>query len=372
MKTISLVLYSAGFLFVLVPNVFSQADIQVDSITTSPVTISAGVAPDQVTLLLDNLGPDSLPIFPYNDSVVIEYRFSSDTDPIGTNAIILTNVAASIDGGLPPGSYEFDYDPLSCSDLVIPPSFKGTNGYYFVYVTPYMDTDPNVANNLIMSGPVTVLPVTSSNYQFFTQPVPITLGFQMVSNNSFSYNSTYGNSWIFNSLNSGFTDQFTMSNPGTVRLHVRHLSSLSSSCSGQGYSPVSIFCNGVPVVTNYDPALNHGGVHTFVDDFWTINVQAGTNTLQWQANQLCSRYWIQMLEILPASVSFTSINFVRPNVVTFGIQGTTTNVSHLESSTNLVDWKSSLSVPAFTNACSVSLTNVVTPDRQFFRLNVPQ
>jgi hypothetical protein len=369
MKTLRLFLGGAAVLCFLAQNVFPQADIQVDSITTSPTTISAGVAPDQVTLLLDNLGPDTLPILPSTDSLVIEYRFSSDTDPIGTNAILLTNILASVGGGLPPGSYEFDYDPLSCSDLVIPPSFKGTNGYYFVYVTPYMDTDPNVANNLAMSACVTVVPVTSTIYTFFTQQSPASSDFQLVSSRSFSYNSGYGNSWILDSTSSGFTEQFVMQNAGRFTLHVRHLSSLYSACSGHGYSPVSIYCNGLAVAKNYDPAASHGGVHAYVDDFWTINVQAGTNTLQWQAGQLCSQYWIQMMEILPLAPVFSSIQYSTSSI-TLGILGDAANGGMIQTSTNLSTWTNAVTVPSFKSNYSLVISNDLPLRWRFFRLMV--
>jgi hypothetical protein len=153
---------------------------------------------------------------------------------------------------------------------------------------------------------------------------------------------------------------------------VRHLTSFSGGCSGDGYSPVNIYCNGAALALNYDPAQHHARVHTYVDDYWPIHLNAGANTFQWTAGSLCSRYWIQMLEITPtAPLNISGISLEPAKVVTFQVTGTSTNVGWLESSTNLINWTLALSVPAFTNDCAISITNTKTLGRQFFRLNFP-
>ena len=56
--------------------------------------------------------------------------------------------------------------------------------------------------------------------------------------NDVGFNYNYGNSWVFNGLDSSFTCQISASTAGPAVLHVRHLTSLSSGCPGQGYSPL--------------------------------------------------------------------------------------------------------------------------------------
>ena len=114
---------------------------------------------------------------------------------------------------------------------------------------------------------------------------------------SFYYNTTYGDSWRILSSGGGFTGSFTVSSSGQYTLQVTHLSSASSGAPGGGYSPVTIRVNGSTVVSNYDPAENHGGSHGMVTDTWAINANAGSNTIQWTAGNLYTHYWIQRIEL---------------------------------------------------------------------------
>jgi hypothetical protein len=124
------------------------------------------------------------------------------------------------------------------------------------------------------------------------------------------------------------------------------------------------------VVTNYDPALNHGGMHSYVDDTWNINTQAGTNILRWQAGTLCSAYWIQMLEILPPSTPmFNGIQMLGSNIL-LQIKGAATNGGSLQASTNLLTWEDLIAVPAFTTNYSLTVTNNPFRSRRFFRLKL--
>ncbi len=115
--------------------------------------------------------------------------------------------------------------------------------------------------------------------------------------NNFAYNLTYEDNWLIGVPAGDFTVTFESSTADDMELVVRHLSSAFAECQGGGYSPVTISLNGTPIVSNYDPAENHGGSHGFVTDIWPISVNAGTNTLEWIADSLCTNYWIQGIEI---------------------------------------------------------------------------
>jgi len=104
--------------------------------------------------------------------------------------------------------------------------------------------------------------------------------------------------WIIGALDGGFTGTFNCPTSGQYELRVTHQTSASESCPGGGYAPVTISVNGLTVVSNYDPAENHGGTHGSVTDSWTINANAGSNTFEWIANNLCTNYWIQKIEII--------------------------------------------------------------------------
>jgi len=114
---------------------------------------------------------------------------------------------------------------------------------------------------------------------------------------NFMYNLTYEDSWLIGVPAGDFTVTFESLAVNDMELVIRHLSSAYAGCQGGGYSPVTISLNGIPIVSDYDPAENHGGSHGFVTDVWPISVNAGTNTLEWTANNLCTNYWIQGIEI---------------------------------------------------------------------------
>ncbi|MBI9018874.1 MAG: S8 family serine peptidase [Phycisphaerae bacterium] len=95
------------------------------------------------------------------------------------------------------------------------------------------------------------------------------------------------------------TGTFVCPQAGQYALRVKHLSSYSSDCPGEGYSPVTISVNGSEVISNYDPAENHGSTHGLVTDTWIINANEGTNTFQWEAGEaMCTYYWIQKIEVI--------------------------------------------------------------------------
>ena len=114
------------------------------------------------------------------------------------------------------------------------------------------------------------------------------------------YYVPYYETWIIDNLalDEGFSGTFNCPTSGRYELRVKHLTSFSAGCPGDGYAPVTISVNGLTVVSNYDPAENHGGTHGSVTDSWIINANEGTNTFEWKANDLCTNYWIQKIEII--------------------------------------------------------------------------
>jgi hypothetical protein len=327
-----------------------------------------------VILIITNGGPDALPL--NASDLLLNYYLSPTLNPLDPGSRLLAQVDLSIGTDIPVnGEVEIDYAevPLDLSDFAIPATAQGTNYLIIIDIPNTLEgvSDPNYGNNGFVSIPLIISPITSSQYMIFSQETPMSSNAVLLATNDVEFNYNYGNSWVFNGLDSSFTCQISVSSSGPGLLHVRHLTSFSGGCPGQGYSPVNIYCNGAALALDYDPAQHHGGAHTYVDDYWPVYLQAGTNAFQWTAGSLCSRYWVQMLEILPTPLSFSSIILGPPNVVTFQLMGTTTKAGRLESSTNLIDWRLALSVPAFTNNCTVSMTNVITPGRQFFRLNFP-
>jgi len=69
---------------------------------------------------------------------------------------------------------------------------------------------------------------------------------------------------------------------------------MAPTCPNNGYSPVTILLNSRAVVSNYDPNSNHQSTR-MVTDQWIVFADAGANTLQWIAGNLCTNYWIQSI-----------------------------------------------------------------------------
>ena len=102
-------------------------------------------------------------------------------------------------------------------------------------------------------------------------------------------------------------------------MRVTHLSSGSAGCPGGGYSPVTIKVRGNTVVADYDPAENHGGSHGMVTDTWNVALQAGNNSLQWIAGDLCTHYWIQRIEVVAAGSGGTAARDITGTSVSIDV-----------------------------------------------------
>lgn len=105
--------------------------------------------------------------------------------------------------------------------------------------------------------------------------------------------------WLIYADGGGFSASFTSAADGDLVLQVRHQTSAYAGCPGGGYSPVTIRCNGVPVVERYNPTEHHGFTFGIDTDAWRIPVRAGENTLEWTLVEPCTCYWIRHIELLP-------------------------------------------------------------------------
>jgi len=112
---------------------------------------------------------------------------------------------------------------------------------------------------------------------------------------SFRWNDYY-QIWRIENDGGGFSGEFNLAAGGTYQLIVDHTASAAGSCPGGGYSPVTIRVNGTVVADCWDPAENNGGSHGSVIDEWSVDLNAGLNTVEWTACDLCTHYWIRTIE----------------------------------------------------------------------------
>lgn len=138
------------------------------------------------------------------------------------------------------------------------------------------------------------LPETSANFQ--------TEGMTLVNTTitpgaNFSFAAANG-VWKIFIEGGGFTGTFESPGGATDgQFVVTHLSSASAGCQGGGYSPVTISANGSVVVADWDAAENNGGTHNYVVDTFAFPIEAGTNTFEWTAGDLCTHYWIHSIVV---------------------------------------------------------------------------
>lgn len=139
-------------------------------------------------------------------------------------------------------------------------------------------------------------------YEYRTHNMQLTPG------HFFAYNWYYEDNWLIYYDGGGFTATFDYPHDTNMVLSITHLTSASSRCPGNGYSPVTIKVNDVNVVSGYDPAENHDGTHGYVTDELEIPVQSGTNLIEITSGDLCTNYWIQSLEIRDRKILKSDIN----------------------------------------------------------------
>lgn len=132
----------------------------------------------------------------------------------------------------------------------------------------------------------------------FSTPDAPQQGVAMTAGSNFGYFESFGGNWRITAKDGGFTGRFSAPAKGRYFMSVTHLSSWAAPCSGNGFAPITISLNSVPIVEDYDPAEHHHGSHDWVKDTWSFPVKAGDNTLSWTAGAVCTDYWIQRIELL--------------------------------------------------------------------------
>jgi uncharacterized repeat protein (TIGR03803 family) len=227
------------------------------------------------------------------------------------------------------------------------------------------------------SGTIFSLPVTSRPMSQFP---PIFAGFTTATIQTanmtitptayFSYNTNFPGSWDIAAESFGFTGTFDVPSTGTYMLTANHQTSAATSCPGGGYSPVNVYVNGTQIASNFDPAQQSGGSLGEVTNSWLITATAGVdNTLKWAAGPLCSRYWIEALQITPMPLPVLTILPAAADV----ILAWPTNVTGfmLQSTTNLGSsavWTTNSPAPAVFNGQNTA-TNPISGIQRFYRLS---
>ena len=124
------------------------------------------------------------------------------------------------------------------------------------------------------------------------------------------YNSNYGSSWVFDYPGQSRVQVSKIVCPGvpgqTVTLRMRHLTSYSAQVRGNGYAPITIWVNGVSLVTGYDVAEHHEGSHGMETDVWDITRQlvTGNNTVEVTFDaDARTNYWLQYMAVELSSSS---------------------------------------------------------------------
>jgi uncharacterized repeat protein (TIGR03803 family) len=203
-------------------------------------------------------------------------------------------------------------------------------------------------------------------YADFTAPAILTSNMSITPTAYFTYNTNSPGNWDIAAVSFGFNGTFQVPSSGTYRLTVQHQTSPVASCPGGGYSPVNIYINGNPVASDFDPAQHAGGSLSEVTNSWLIEAAAGVNTLAWAAGPLCSRYWIQGIQITPSPPLVLGLSLASNNVVLSWDTNLTGFV--LESSASLGGaWSQVLPAPAVVGNMNFS-TNSMTSPAQFYRL----
>lgn len=86
-----------------------------------------------------------------------------------------------------------------------------------------------------------------------------------------------------------------------LQLKLVHRSAYAPGCSGQGFAPVTITVNGVPVVQNHAPPAGFG-TESFRTDTWDATglFAPGPNRIRITTGQLCSAYEVRRVELVIA------------------------------------------------------------------------
>jgi uncharacterized repeat protein (TIGR03803 family) len=223
----------------------------------------------------------------------------------------------------------------------------------------------------VFSLPVTLRPLPPQFgpiYADFTTATILTNNMAITPTAYFTYNTNFPGSWDIAGVSFGFVGTFDVPATGTYRLTVNHQTSAAASCPGGGYSPINIYINGTQIASNFDPAQQSGGSLAEVTNSWLITATAGVdNTLKWAAGPLCSRYWIEGIQITPVLAPVLSLSLASNNAVL----SWNTNLAGfvLESSSRLGGgWSQVSPAPTIVGTTNFTTNTIIAPS-QFYRLH---
>lgn len=305
-----------------------EVDLGVTNLVFLPNPIATLVNPEQLRFTLLNYGPDACG-YTDVDFILSRNAVLGDKDDQLLCSKVDHTPLNPLTGAI------FVTDAPSREGITIPAD-AGGDYYVFIRVSPTGDTDPDPSDNATSTN-LTVSPLAASAYEVFANSEIVVSNMTVTPGYAFQYNAVYGNNWRILTTNGGFTSAFSVPAAGEYNLKVRHLTSSATNCPGNGYSPVTILVNGVPIVTNFDVGLAHGGSHGYETDSWTITAYEGDNTLEWIAGDQCTHYWLQRIEITRA-LRFTAVTRLPGGAIQLMLSGEPGHTNAVEVSTNLVHW----------------------------------
>ena len=136
--------------------------------------------------------------------------------------------------------------------------------------------------------------IVSADFSPHPEP-PLLRGVTLVARRGADDNPAYGHSLRLTAGGARLEPTFELAEvPDGATLVVKHLSSRALACRNEGWSPVTITLNERIVVANHAPAA-----FSFLTERFRIadHAVAGTNRIAFEANELCSHYWLERFAI---------------------------------------------------------------------------
>jgi len=314
----------------------NQVDLEVADLAFGPTTLDTYQHPEGISFSLLNHGPAPL----MSDTpVVAEFYLATNETTAPSASLFLGDVTFALP--LAPGaSVVVQLSPTGRSFLQVPTPAAGP--YHPIVRTRLpAGLDPDESNNTFASSQtVTVYPLTAPYLGVFSSRGIVSREMDIEVSGDFVPNSSEPNSWRVMSQGSGFSAKVLAPGSGTYLLVVNHLTSASTDCSNDGYSPVSLYLNGVALAQWFDPAEQHEGSHGFVTDTWTLSLAEGENIIALVAEELCTHYWIRRLELFPDPMPFRFTRATTSGALTELELDLAIGLAYiLEGSSDLVSWR---------------------------------
>lgn len=357
----------------LVPLTFMESDLAAGGLTASRTEFLPDESLSELSVWVTNLGPDNLDV--PNQDVSLELFLSRDTilNPdedwrlgncrwqVTLPMDGTTNLTASVehlDQVRIPGHAQGDYHLLG----------------QLLSTSPSTALDLDLSNNEVrLARPLHVTPPGHGIYADFSRSEIATGSMSLTPSEWSIYHCYAGGCWVALRPNYPvFYAVFSAPEAGDYWLNVRHLSSAASDCPFGGYSPVSVYVNGAPVVEDWDVAENHGGTHGYGLDSWLITAQAGENILEWRAGDLCTIYWIQRLEIVPTEAPVRLAAPVRlpSGAVELALTGARGRGAAIEESADFQTWTTLTNIALATGSVVLRDDTAASGGQRFYRAQV--